>query len=645
MKRTFFIFFILVPGLNLAFTQSKSLLKKFFVQAESHYLFREYELANPLYLSLYDLQQGNANIQYKIGNCYLHIPFEQTKAISYLELAVVNTNYDANEKSFKETQAPLDAYFSLGNAYRVNNELDKAIATYKKFKDLLTARDEVVNADFIDQQILACQNAKKLIETPVRLKKENLGEEINIVSLNLYPAVSGDESTLVYTCKFGEEDVIYFSRKEGGEWTIPIDITYQIGSDRDCSSTSLNYDGTELYVYKIDDFVGNIYVSYFENGEWSKIQKLNRNINTKYYESHASISKDGKTLYFTSNREGGIGGLDIYKSERSENGDWGPAVNLGSGINTPFNENTPFITSNDSVLYFSSEGHFNMGGYDIFKAKNRNNGWGKPENIGYPINSTDDNLFFQPVKNGAYAYYSMLEGYKSMGIYRLSLFGKDIKRSFEIKGIVSLKDTTLLFNENFRVSLMMDTSLVDTIDVSFPNTETGLYGFVANSGDYQLIFEGLGYNKHLEFVSLPVDFPLTEIVINIELVPDPSFKREVIPPKPILDFSSIPTVESIDSSILILDAVVRDVDYVAVEDDEILFFTVQLMALKRPVDVTYFKEFYDVKVVYNDADQFYRYTTGQFDTLEEARAERLRIINLGYLDVFTKTVYREIKEN
>lgn len=644
MKRTFFIFFILVLGLNLAFTQSKSLIKKFFVQAESHYLFGEYELANPLYLSLYDLQQENANIQYKIGNCYLNIPFEQTKAISYLELSVANTNYNAKEESFKETQAPLDAYFSLGNAYRVNNELDKAIATYKKFKDLLVARDEVINADFIDLQILACQNAKKLIETPVKIEKENLGEEINIVSLNLYPAVSGDESSLAYTCKFGEDDAIYYSRKEGGEWTIPVDITYQIGSDRDCSSTSLNYDGTELYIYKIDDFVGNIYVSYFENGEWSKIQKLNRNINTKYYESHASISKDGKTLYFTSNREGGEGGLDIYKSERSENDDWGPAVNLGSGINTPFNENTPFITSNDSVLYFSSEGHFNMGGYDIFKAKNRNNGWGKPGNIGYPINSTDDNLFFQPVKNGAYAYYSMLDGYKSMGIYRLSLFGEDIIRSFEIKGIVSLQDTTLLFNENYRVSLM-DTSLADTIDVSFPNTETGLYSFKTTSGEYQLIFEGLGYNKHLEFVSLPVDFPLTEIVINVELVPDTSFKREVIPPKPILDFSKAPLVESIDSSILILDAIVRDVDYVAIGEDEILFFTVQLMALKRPVDVTYFKEFYDVKVVYNDKDQFYRYTTGQFDTLEEARAERLRIINLGYLDVFTKTVYREIKEN
>ena len=112
-----------------------------------------------------------------------------------------------------------------------------------------------------------------------------------------------------------------------------------------------------------------------------------------------------------------------------------------------------------------------------------------------------------------------------------------------------------------------------------------------------------------------------------------------------MDFSSIPTVESIDSSMLILDAIVRDVNYVSVGEDEILFFTVQLMALRRPLDVTYFNEFYNVNVVYNDEDQFYRYTTGQFDTLEEARAERLRIINLGYLDVFTKTVYREIKEN
>jgi tetratricopeptide (TPR) repeat protein len=645
MRRIIVVFIILFFCLNLANTQSKKTLKEFFVQAESHYLFGEYELANPLYLSLYDLQQENANIQYKIGNCYLNIPFEETKAIPYLEMAIRNANYDANEESYKETQAPLDAYFSLGNAYRVNNELDKAINTYKKFMDLLTTRDEMVNADFIDQQILACQNAKKLIETPVKINKENLGEEINIVSLNLNPAVSGDESSLVYTCKFGEEDVIYYSRKESGEWTIPIDITHQIGSDRDCSSTSLNYDGTELYIYKIDDFIGNIYVSYFENGQWGKIQKLNRNINTKYYESHASISKDGKTLYFGSNREGGFGGLDIYKSERSENGDWGPAVNLGSNINTPFNENTPFITSNDSVLYFSSEGHFNMGGYDVFRAKNQKNEWGKPENVGYPINSTDDNLFFQPVQNGAYAYYSMLEGYKSMGIYRLSLFGKEIKRIFEIKGTLSLQDTIIEFNEKFYVSLL-DTAMADTLDVSFPNKQTGYYSFLASNGNYKLIFEGLGYKKQEEFVSLPVDFALTEIVIDVELEPDTAFKREAPPPRrPILDFSTIPIVEAIDSTKLIENAVVRDVDYVHSEGEEILFYTVQLMALKNPVDVSYFKEFNDVSVVYSDEDKFYRYTTGKFDTLEEARAERLRIIDVGYLDVFTKKVYREVNKN
>ncbi len=644
MKRTFFFFFILVLGLNPAYTQSKALLMEFFVQAESHYLFVEYELANPLYLSLYDLLQENANIQYKIGNCYLNIPFEKTKAIPYLEMAVKNTNYKAKEESFNETQAPLDAYFSLGNAYRVNNELDKAISTYKKFRDLQAEKNVMANADFINQQIFSCQNAKILMETPVKINKENLGEKINIVSLNLYPAVSGDESTIVYTCKFGEEDVIYYSWKEGGEWTAPIDITSQIGSDRDCSSTSLNYNGTELYVYKIDDFDGNIYVSYFENGQWGKIQKLNRNINTKYYESHASISKNGETLYFTSNRKGSIGGLDIYKSEKDKNGDWGRAVNLGPAINTPFNENTPFITDNDSLLFFSSEGYFSMGGYDIFKAKRSKDGWGNPINLGSPINTTDDDLFFQPINNGYNAYYSMLSGYKSMEIFRLTLFDEEIKRSFEIKGILTSIDSSIEFNKDFRISLLNNTQ-TDTLDIIAPNKQTGQYSFNVNSGDYQLVFEGPGYLSHLENVSLPSDFPQSEIVINVKLVPGTTSKREVIPLKPILSFSQIPKVESIDSSLLILDAIIRDVSYVGTDEEEIMFFTVQLMALKNPVDVTYFKEFYDVKVVYNDEDQLYRYTTGKFDTLEEAKVERLRIVKLGYLDVFTKKVYREMKEN
>ncbi|GAH29679.1 unnamed protein product, partial [marine sediment metagenome] len=223
-------------------------------------------------------------------------------------------------------------------------------------------------------------------------------------------------------------------------------------------------------------------------------------------------------------------------------------------------------------------------------------------------------------------------------IFRLTLFDEEIKRSFEIKGILTSPGTTIEINEDFRINLLNNTQ-TDTLNIITPNKQTGQYSFNVNSGDYQLVFEGTGYLSHSENVSLPADFPQSEIVINVKLVPDTTFKREVI------SFSQIPKVESIDSSLLIPDAIIRDVSYVGTEEEEIMFFTVQLMALKNPVDITYFKEFYDVKIVYNDADQLYRYTTGKFDTLAEARAERLRIINLGYLDVFTKKVYREIKEN
>lgn len=626
--------------MQLTYSQSKSDLKAFFLNAESHYLFGEYELANPLYIGLLDYNSENAHIRYKIGECYLHIPYEKTKAIPYLESAVKNSDYDAKVESYKEERAPLEAYFSLGNAYRINNELDKAINTYSKFKEMITEKNEMMNSEFIDQQILACNNAKKLMEIPISFEKEEFGDEVNITSVNYKPAVSGDQSALVFTCKFGEDDIIYHSKKVGGEWTLPVDITTQIGSDKDCSSSALNHDGTELYLYKVDDFVGNLYVSYLENGTWGKIQKLNRNINTKFYESHASISNDGQTLYFTSNRDGGVGELDIYMSERTESGDWGPAVNLGPGINTPFNENTPFISQNDSILFFSSEGHFNMGGYDIFKVVRKGNGWSTPENIGYPVNTTDDDLFFQPADNGRIAYYSMLNGYKSQNIYKLFLYGgKKLVRSFDIKGTVSLVDSTVLFDERFKISLL-NSAEEHVIDVSYPNRETGHYSFISGSGYFRLMFEGLGYISHTEDISLPEDYPETEIIVNAHLEVDSTWHAEEKVQAPIIDLSNIPTVEVIDSSTLVQDVVVRDVDYQDQFGDEILYFTVQLMALKNPVDVTYFREFSDVEVVHGK-DEFYRYTTGRFNTLEEARAERLRIIDIGYPDVFVKKVYRE----
>jgi hypothetical protein len=374
--------------------QSSSENKNIFTQAETYFLYEEYELANQLYLLLDS--PDNMNIKYKIGTCYLNIPGEKEKSITYLELAVKSATYESKTDSYKEKRAPLDTYFSLGKAYMINEEFEKGLSTLETFRKLaLETREKggMKNLEFIDQQIQACNNAITLRQKPAVFSKKPMGSDFSQGSVNENAVVSFDGNTLVYTERRGIANAIFCSRRQKGVWQTPVDITPELSAGEDCSSCSLNTDGTQLFLYKTDNYDGVIYSSDYKNGKWTPVKKLNRNINTKFYESHASVSADGKKLYFTSNREGGNGNLDIYVSEKDATGDWGPPTNLGPEINTPYNEDTPFITENDSVLYFSSEGHSTMGGYDIFKSRRNKSGWETPVNIGYPINTSDEGYF------------------------------------------------------------------------------------------------------------------------------------------------------------------------------------------------------------------------------------------------------------
>ncbi|NOY37177.1 MAG: hypothetical protein GXO83_06340 [Chlorobi bacterium] len=626
------LFFLLVSGTSLY--AQKEMLKEIFTEAESHFLFGEYTLANPLYLMLNDNLEDNANIQYKIGVCYLNIPHEKEKAIPYLEAAVKNASYDAHEELFSETRAPLDAFFYLGNAYRINNQIDKALNTYKQLKKLLTDKNKMVNEDFIDQQIVACRNALKLMKKPVGIKKTNLGKVINLTSINIRPVISGDGNTLVFTAKFGEDNIVYYTRKEYGQWLPPSDITDEIGSDRDCSPTGLNYDGSLILLYKLDQFAGNIYESRLNGDHWSKIQKLNKNINTKYYESHASISRDESTLYFTSNRAGGIGALDIYISKKTEKGDWGSAINLGPSVNTQYNEDCPFITMNDSFLYFSSEGHYNIGGYDIFRSKHKGSEWGEPENLGYPLNTTDDDLYFQPFNNGQSGYYAFESGYKEMEIFRIDFLERRVKRVFETKGLVTILDTTYNWLSKVRFA-MIDSINKDTVDMGKPNSISGWYYTRSYAGVYNLNFYGSGILPHQEVIEIPEDAPNDAIIRNVTLEIDTAYVPERV--------DTVKIVHVIDTTNFITNLVVMDPDAVDKQGREILYYTVQLMALLNPVDVSYFKNLDNVEILHGK-DAFYRYTYGRYQTLEEAEAERQRILGMGYADVFVKKVYRESED-
>jgi len=627
------ILFILSATAN---SQSSKELKEIFTQAESHYLFEEYELANPLYLSILAFIPDNCNILYKIGTCYLNIPDEKGKAIEYLEKAVKNTSYNSKTESLKEKKAPLDAYFFLGKAYMINNELEKAINTFQVFQKLVKEsplKGEMKNFDFVDQQILACQNALKMMKNPIEMDTMKLPAGFSQGSINDFPVISFDGNTIAYTERRGLSNAVFYSKKERGRWQPPIEITYEINAGEDCSTSSLNYDGTELFLYKDDMKDGNIYSTTYKDGKWSPIKKLNRNINTKFYESHASISADGKRLYFTSNREDG-NDLDIYVSEKDATGDWGPPKMLPKEINTTFNEDTPFITISDTILYFASEGHNSIGGYDIFRSVKRGDTWTIPENLGYPVNTPDDDRFFSPFNNGKNAYYSISTDYKKKEIFYLGFGVPAIDHRFVITGTVTLSDSLQVSDSLNKIFLISVTS-GDTLTSTSPSEISGLYSLTTDPGHYRVAFTGKNYIAQAFDTLLGKNTP-DIITLNVKL------QRET-PPVVYqkMDLTKIPEVKKIDSAVLVTGYRVSDVGDTKVKESEVLYYTVQVMALHKPVDVSYFRNIPDIKVMYNDADKFYRYTTGRFTTREEALAWRAELIKRGYpQDIFVKKVSR-----
>ncbi len=640
--RRLFLLLQLLPLMIFSFTasaQSQKEMKEIFAQAESHYVYEEYDLANQLYLLLDNPE--NLNISYKIGTCYLNIPDEKEKAIPYLEAAVKNASYNAKSGSFKETRAPLDAYFFLAKAYMINNELEKGLTTLQTFNKL--ARDYegkggMKNLEFADQQIEACNNAIKFQGNPVMISKKLLGKEFSEGSMNENPAVSFDGNTLVYTERRGLVNIILFSKKIRGKWQNPIDITAQLNAGEDCSSCSLNNDGTKLFLYKTDNFDGNIYSSDYVNDAWTPVVKLNKNINTKYYESHASVSSDGNELYFTSNREGGAGGLDIYVSKKDFTGDWGIPVNLGTTVNTPYNEDNPFITGDQSFLFFCSEGHSSMGGYDNFKSHKTSTGWDTPQNLGFPVNTTDDNKFIQPFNNGVNAFYSMKTDYKKRDIFYLGLEGPDVNEIFEINGQFMLNDTALSANKNYSIHILNSIS-GDILGKSAPEIKTGFYSIPVVHGSYKLVYSGDGYFSQTIDTVIIQDDPELNVSINVTLVRDSS----LIPVRyDRINLDEIPVVAEIDTNILIRNMKVDDVTDQDETDTGILYYTVQVMALYNPVDISYFTHITDMRVMYNETDKFFRYTTGRFKTREEASALLRELKRKGYPeDIFIKKVSKQ----
>lgn len=522
-------------------TASAQDFKKKFVDAEYYFLYEEFSEALPIYLELIAKEPDNANINYRIGICLLHVPdpAENRKALAYLEKAITNINPKYKEGSYLEKGAPKDALFYLGNAYRNLLEFDNAVEVYKKYRNILNTKD-VFYIDYIDREIQCTQNAKELVRLPLKLITENLGDVINSQSkIENCPVISDDESILVFTAGdknvFSAEidinvinydyqmDNIYFSKKAEGKWTDPVNITKQVGATTRTVPVTISADGAELYLVKDDNDNGNIYVSNFKNDHWSQMKQLNKNINTKQWESHATITVNGKTLFFTSDRSGGFGGLDIYRSDRDDQGEWGPAVNLGPTINTKYDEETPFILNDSKTMYFSSQGHYSMGGFDVFHTTLLDNStWSSPLNIGYPINTVGNDLFYLPKANGVYAFFPLNNNERGIGsndIFKIAVSIPDgIETEIILKGDISLQDQKNELPHDFIINVI-DSLKGDTLIKCKPDYLLSNYLTQIKSGNFKIEYKCGGYKTHYENLYIPEVYTRSEIVINVEMIP------------------------------------------------------------------------------------------------------------------------------
>ncbi|MEA1897383.1 MAG: OmpA family protein [Bacteroidota bacterium] len=519
MKRIIFIITLASFAVS-AFSQDSKEIKEAFLDGEYFLAYEAYLDALPFYQIVYDQDQDNANINYKIGLCYVNMANQKEKSIAFLEKAITNVTDDYKEGNYKEVRAPQEAFFFLATAYHIQNQFEKAKKEYAKYLNLLPPAD-TVNINFVNQQITACDNADNMIQNRVYFEAVNLGKKINTDSNEFDAVVSNDGSTMVVVSKQKFYDALFFLKNRNGVWGSKINITPDIKSDGDHYPTGLSNDGKILLLTWNDKFNSDIFISQYINGKWTPAEKMDKPINTKYWESHASFSPDGNTIYFTSNRPGGYGGLDIYKTlKNADTEEWGLPENLGPVINTQFNEETPFICNDNKTLYFSSQGHSGMGGFDSFYSVFNDDGtFTKPQNLGYPLNTSDDDIFFFPLQGGKNAYLSRADFEDNIGrddIYFLEIFSDSNPRQVEIKGNISLESISSINKD--QVKIWIGTNKPETSQIFFAQSPEGKYFTTSNiPGNYRMLIEADGYIAETRPFVIPDNYSVGEIVIDINL--------------------------------------------------------------------------------------------------------------------------------
>lgn len=436
----------------------------------------------------------NGKYNHNIGVSYLRSNSHKTKAIEYLEAAESAEGYDTK------------VIYHLARAYHLNNQFDKAIETYLRYQKESGKTDSKV-----DRHIGNCYSAKKLITNPIPVTFVNLGSKINSEFPDYHPFTTANEDLLIFTSRrSGTKEFdglfpssIYRSARWEKEYEEAISIGATINTDYDEQIVGLSADGKRLFFYfdHVKEF-GDVYECQQFESRYVAPEGLISVVNSEYLETAAAISPDGKTIFFASNRPGGYGGRDIYMTRKLPDGTWGPAQNLGKKVNTKHDEDFPNPSPNGKGIYFCSRGHANLGGFDLFYSKwsPGHNYFSRPSNLGYPINTPEDNITISFGASGKFAYVSAIrdEGLGDLDIYKIIL---DTAR--HTQALIRLSIENINKGHNYKHdTLYISDNVPDSKPYRYLPNRSGVYSIILKRGNYQMQLRVDGYEPYEQQITL-----------------------------------------------------------------------------------------------------------------------------------------------
>ena len=447
--------------------------------------------------SLTNLNSDNKNVNYLIGSSYYELK-NYDSAFHYLEKG---STYNTN------------GYYKLAYISLNRGNFDGSIKWLKLFRDSKKNNSGLIPEFEVEQLGKSIDVAVSQLSNPEVVNIINLGKSINTKEDEYVPLISADEELLFFTSKrvednieldpFGKpfENIYYAERKmNSSQWQIAKLVEGSVNTKKHDACVGLSPDGNTMYLFRTNKNLigGDLYESTLKNNIWTTPIRMSKNINGfKSIEPSASITLDGSTLYFSSNREGGFGGFDLYQVKKLPTGEWSLPLNLGSNVNSPFDEDAPFIHPNGKDLYFSSKGFENMGGFDVFKSELVNGIFQKPKNLRAPTNSTKDDIFFTISPDEKHGYYSSNKsgGFGGQDIYKIDYLEKSLRQSV-ISAQVNLDGAPL----SCTITLIeVETGELSGVFNSTPRN--GKFIFLVNPAvEYELIIDGDGFDEYYEVI-------------------------------------------------------------------------------------------------------------------------------------------------